>query len=480
MKQLLLLGFICFVTPSVAFAYLDPGSGSLLLSSVVALFASIIFFLKNIFYKISHFFVSPLSIISKGRGTQHLGKTLDKTHSIAFYCEGAQYYLTFCPILDALDKLNHPYTFLTSNKTCPSFNRHSPLAHFIYIGVGNKAYTYLNTLKADILVLTTPGLNVLHIKRTRGVRHYCHIVHSLTPMTYRAFGIDYFDSVLVANEVQKEYTKAVYKAHNIPPKYIQIVGSTYLDELDKIKQTLIKKHKDNKSNTKHLTSKDSVPNIVISPSWGKESLLSKYGLLLLEPLAKSGFNIVVRPHPQSFISPSEAQNIASLKQALSPYPNISWDKDSPNIYAFAKADLLIGDFSSSIFDFFCLFEKPVISLDFSFNRAGYDYADLDSPIWAIETLKESSVRISAKDFLDIKNIILKALSHKKPNNIKSTLWRFPNNAEILAAKEILRIERELLEHNLSGYARELLRIRELDSMLNNTLFKQTKNQKTDS
>ena len=38
---------------SVCFAYLDPGSGSLLLSSVVAIFISSIFFFKGIFYKIS-------------------------------------------------------------------------------------------------------------------------------------------------------------------------------------------------------------------------------------------------------------------------------------------------------------------------------------------------------------------------------------------------------------------------------------------
>ncbi|MCE3038237.1 hypothetical protein [Helicobacter anatolicus] len=35
-----------------AHAYLDPSTGSLLLSSVVAIFASFIFFIKNIFYKV--------------------------------------------------------------------------------------------------------------------------------------------------------------------------------------------------------------------------------------------------------------------------------------------------------------------------------------------------------------------------------------------------------------------------------------------
>ena len=80
-------------------------------------------------------------------------------------------------------------------------------------------------------MLTTPGLDVLHIKRNRGVAHYCHIVHSLSPMTYRVFGVDYFDSVLVANEVQEDFIRDIKSAHNVKRKHIAITGSTYLDEL---------------------------------------------------------------------------------------------------------------------------------------------------------------------------------------------------------------------------------------------------------
>ncbi|WP_394981067.1 hypothetical protein [uncultured Helicobacter sp.] len=45
-----------------AFAYLDPGSGSLLLSSIVAVFASVVFFFKNLFYKLT----SPSTFLSGG------------------------------------------------------------------------------------------------------------------------------------------------------------------------------------------------------------------------------------------------------------------------------------------------------------------------------------------------------------------------------------------------------------------------------
>ena len=59
-----------FVIP--LFAYLDPGSGSLLLSSIVALFASIVFFIKNIFYKLLSF--SPSALRYRGGGVVALLK----------------------------------------------------------------------------------------------------------------------------------------------------------------------------------------------------------------------------------------------------------------------------------------------------------------------------------------------------------------------------------------------------------------------
>ena len=42
--------------------------------------------------------------------------------------------------------------------------------------------------------------------------------------------------------------------------------------------------------------------VLVSPSWGDNGLLKKYGLKLLKPLAESDYHIILRPHPQSSIS----------------------------------------------------------------------------------------------------------------------------------------------------------------------------------
>ena len=629
MPKLLLLCALLYVP---AFAYLDPGSGSLLLSSVVAVFASVIFFLKNLFYKLT----SPSAFLSGGFSSRGGGNYTLKDH-LVFYSEGKQYYHTFKPILDALDSLKHPYTYLTSGQDDPALLRESARSFgtFTYIGEGNKAYIKLNTLKADICVLTTPGLDVLQIKRSRGVRHYCHIVHSLTPMTYRAFGLDYFDSVLVANEIQRDFVREVEAAHDVKRKYIGVVGSTYLDELSKLRNSSLtqslndfggsarsltpsklpsprlEKHSnltqdtrisegkpsaeskenressfgnvDSESNAftesnstqshtnsefahkeQHeilgfemrnrgfgarseeatlpvvpeaervdslmrdqrgqilegkstqktsqgkvqglggsildeksglcsrerrdktrasidevsdklpdLSLKDnapqSMPTILISPSWGKETLLTKYGLTLLEPLAQAGFSLIIRPHPQSLIGEAESKNIAYLQKSLQQYQNIEWDIGTPNVYVFARADMMISDFSSVIFDFVCLEGKPVLTLDFAFDPAGYDLSDIDMEhFYTFETLKRIGGKLEERDFTNIASVITQILESNKSQEAqkcKKELWQYPHCAGLKAAQEILKIERELLEQSLKAYMPQVHRIREIDSML---------------
>ena len=63
-------------------------------------------------------------------------------------------------------------------------------------------------LSAGIVLMTTPGIQVYQLKRSKNVKHYSHIFHSCTDSTmYRLFGLDYFDSVLMTGDYQADDTK---------------------------------------------------------------------------------------------------------------------------------------------------------------------------------------------------------------------------------------------------------------------------------
>ncbi len=188
-KSILLITLETFFTfPHYAYAYIDPGTGSLLVSIIVSLFATGLSFIKSIIYE-SKAFVYRL--VGK--------KNLQKTQGIVFYSDGAQYWNVFKPIISALNAKNEPCTYLCSdeNDLGLQFQASNFTSH--YIGKGSRAFMHLNMLEADICVMTTPGLDVYQLRRSKGVKHYTHVVHMPGEVSlYRRYGLDYYDSVLTS------------------------------------------------------------------------------------------------------------------------------------------------------------------------------------------------------------------------------------------------------------------------------------------
>ena len=426
-----------------AFAYLDPSTGSLLVSSIVAIFASAIFFIKNLFYKL-------MALVSGGGGALLKHKN---SYALVFYSEGKQYYGVFRPILDALHKLRYPYILLTSDASDPFLKEKK--FHTKFIGTGNRAYAYLNSLSADIVVMTTPGLDVLQIKRSKGVHHYCHIVHSLGSPNYRTFGMDYFDSVLVNSSIQESFIRSIEQAHHLPQKLIRNIGSTYIDWLSL--------HSSSKKFFKSIKKGQKI--VLLSPSWGREALLSKYGMNLIRPLLDSGFLVIIRPHPQSFIS--ESALIEGLEKELRGEERVVFDKNASNLAAMMQSDLMISDFSGIIFDYLCLFEKPVFSIEYDFDHSGYDSMDVGG-LWEFEIFKKLKIGLKIEELKNISKILKSKndIKYKKEvKKLKKLLWSNPGKSGMIAASTLLEIYKEILFKKLGDKKVYSDGILEIDALL---------------
>ena len=168
------------------FLYIDPGTGSMLFSIVIGLVTMLYFLGKAAFIKLKF-------ILSGGRAI-----TSKKYFPLVIYSEGKQYWNVFKPILEALERRGVSTVFYTSSEEDPVFAVQFKHIHSEYIGEGNKAFTRLNFLEAQICLMTTPGLDVYQLKRSRGVKHYAHILHAVDDATsYRLFGLDYFIFLLI-------------------------------------------------------------------------------------------------------------------------------------------------------------------------------------------------------------------------------------------------------------------------------------------
>ncbi len=389
------LFFLAIVLITPAHAYLDPGTGSMLLSVIIALIASLIYSIKGFTFKIKSF-----TSMLFGKKV----KKIDSNDDIVFYNEGEQYFTTFYPVLEECQKRGLNFTYLYSDEN-DSVAKQLEGNDTHYIDKGNKAFFHLNTLQAKMCIMTTPGLDVLQIKRSKGVNHYCHLSHSTGGCRYEVFGVDYFDSVLVPNKYDKEFIEKLEEKRNLPHKDIRIVGTPYLDfTLEQLSTINIDKPKEK--------------TILLSPTWGEHGLLNEYGSELLEVLlSNEKYTVIVRPHPQSI--EYEVPMLENLKNKFKDKKNLQWDNESNGLVSMSKASIMISDFSGIILDYIFLFSKPVISLPSTIDLRGKDYIDKNINLWQIDFYYQHTTILKEEDIVNLNQTIDSLLDTQKPIDTKA-------------------------------------------------------------
>ena len=385
--------------------YIDPGTGSMLFSILIGAAATLFFLGKAAILKLKLLFSAKKNGVA----------TTDTNYKkYVVYNEGMQYWNVFKPVCDEFEKRQIELTYYTSAEKDPCFEQNYKYVKPEFIGEGNMAFVRLNMLSAGVVLMTTPGLQVYQLKRSKHVKHYAHVLHMPNDATlYRLFGIDYYDSILLSGDYQSKDLRILEQQRDLPAKEMVTVGCPYLD-------VLLENIKAIPSEEKHNFT------VLVSPSWGESALLSKYGEKLLDPLVKTNWNIIVRPHPQS--KKSEKEMLEKLEKKYSENKNITWDYERNNIFSMKKSDIMISDFSGIIFDYTFLCDKPVMYVNASMDFRPYDAYDIEKGknTWTFNTLKKIGIELKEEQFDNIKEIIQNASDSeelsKARTNAKSEAW----------------------------------------------------------
>ena len=383
--------------------YIDPGTGSMLFSILIGAAATLFFVAKAAWIKLK-------IILSGKKDGSGIVDASYKTYVI--YNEGNQYWNVFKPVTDEFEKRKIPLMYYTSSKTDPIFEQKYEFVTSEYIGEGNTAFAKLNMLSAGFVLMTTPGLQVYQLKRSKNVKHYSHVLHMPNDATtYRLFGLDYFDSVLLTGDYQKDDIRTLEKNRGINSKDLVTVGCSYLDVLSEKINSI-------------PAEENHVFTVLVSPSWGEVGVLKRFGEKLLDPLAATGWKIIVRPHPQS--KKSEADMLKRLEERYKDNANVEWDYNRDNIYSMKKADIMISDFSGIVFDYTFLCNKPVMYVNTDMDLRPYDAYDLNKQLWQFSVLEKMGIKLEEKDFANIKEVIQNASDSpelaKQRKIAKETAW----------------------------------------------------------
>ena len=363
--------------------YIDPGTGSLIGSTLMGLGLAIIFSLKGLFYK----FTSFLSGKKNSRDCNFEGQ-------LVFFCEGRNYFNVFKPILNELIKEKQHFVYLTADKDDPNLKIKSEYAKLVCLGTISNAIFSLNKLKAKLCVMTTPQLNILMLKRSKDCKHYCQLGYCPTDLhTFKKFAFDDFDSVLCTNNFEIKSIRELEEKRKLPKKQLFETGCPYYQDIKVEDKRYLNKKK----------------TILLAPTWGEKSFLSETNIIL-NSLLTLDYDIIFRPHPQSFISDIDILNkiFDNFKDKIEVDKRVDNGRESSS-----RADFLICDVSGMIYDFAFMYRRPVLVISRELKEMpGYEREDLDHRDSAFDFIEEVGSLLKIEDINKLEEIVLK-VSNKK-------------------------------------------------------------------
>jgi hypothetical protein len=402
--------------------YIDPGTGSMLFSLAVGLVSVIWFGARKLYMKVKY--LTP--------GKKNTG---DNTIPLVIYSDDKRYWQVFDPVVRELDARAFPITYLTQSPDDPALSASYPHLKAEFIGQGNKGFAKLNFLNAAMLLSTTPGLDVYQWKRSKDVKYYIHMLHGPNEVVgYKMFGVDFYDGLMLSGEYQKRDIRNLEKLRGEAPKDIEFIGVPYLDEM-----------------VKRLEAAGAIPEhprtVLLAPTWGASSIFNKFGGRVIDELLKTGYHIIVRPHPQSFTADKEL-----MEKLMSEYPEsnqLEWSREPDNFEVLRRSDVMISDYSGVIFDFALVFDKPVICTDTELNIGPFDVWWLNTPYWTTTALPRIGPTLTADKLANIKAVIDQAIDDKSyvdsRHEVRNETWMYRGEGAKRAANFIMKKYKELTQ-----------------------------------
>ena len=415
MKEFIYLVFVWWLcTPSIACAYLDPGSGNALIYMILSFFGAIVFSLKGLFYR----FIGKKNLLEDERALK------ENQHNIVIFNEGKMYWNTFRPIVEALLKKNVVFSYYTMDIYDPCLKIDAPNMNNCYIGNGTRAFAKISKLKANTVLATTPNLGY-PIARSNSIKKLVHVFHAFDDLaTYHRGSLDHYDAVMLVGEFEKDIIRKLENLRGLPPKKLYEAGLPYLDVLEEQKTAM----------TKPIVKNSVMTTILIAPSWGVKGCLYQYGSKFISLLAQANFNIIIRPHPQSLRVESDL--IEQIKNELHTFKNIEWDLEIDGLPAMQRADILISDTSAIRIDFLLLYQKPIITLAIPVeNMTDFEITDLGVS-WTEEALQKLCCTVDKEHIEDLPDIVKESILTKTSKEIvdfrSKNVYNYRNSGEIIA------------------------------------------------
>ncbi len=398
--------------------YIDPGTGAMLFTTIIGLVTTASFVLKK--------YVLRLKFRLSGGKSAAQGN--EEKIPIVIFSDSKRYWNVFGPLCDEFEKRGADVQYWTASPDDPALSKAYEHVKCLFIGEGNRAFAKLNMMNAHICLSTTPGLDVYQWKRSKNTDLYVHTSHEVGGfLWYRMFGIDYFDEILLTGSFQEGEIRELERIRNLPPKEMTIVGAPYMDTLG--------------AKVKAFGKQPEKTMVLLAPTWGPSSILNRFGVEFLRALQDTGYEITVRPHPQSRVS--EKELLEKLEKEFPESVSWHWNYDNDNFEVLAKSSIMISDFSGVVFDYALAFDRSFIYVDTKLDKSPYDICWLgEKPCWRETAMEAIGRKLEREDIPRIKAVIDEVMTSKAyaeaRARIRKESWMYEGEAAVRTVDHLMK------------------------------------------
>lgn len=272
---------------------------------------------------------------------------------LMFYSEQSGFYKYFAGMIDYIcEHSDITIHYVTSDPDDAIFKDTRDQIKPYYIASNNRLIPLFMKLDCNMCVMTMPDLEKYHIKRSRVRKdiEYVYAFHGMgsTALTLRKGALDWYDTVFCTGIDCFNEIRDSEELYGTPKKRLVETGYPLIDEM--IEKYESSEHKENE-----------IPKILIAPSWQPDNIIDSCIDDILGELAKTDYEIIVRPHPQQVRH--EPEKFEIMKEKFKDNANIEIQTDFSSNNPIMESDILITDWSDISWEFAFVTKRPVLFIN---------------------------------------------------------------------------------------------------------------------
>lgn len=321
-------------------------------------------------------------------------KTPKKEKEIVFYSEHEGYYVNFEGLINELTgKHNQTLCYITSDPDDPILQKSDPGIKSFYF---NKLLPLLmGHINCKVFVMTMTELNQYLLKRSINPVHYVYVFHALvsTHMMYNYGAFDNYDAVLCVGPHQIKEIRKYEEQAQVPAKKLVKAGYYRLERIYEAYQ----KYSQQKGTAVGKGT------ILIAPSWGPANVLESVGMRLVDILLKEGYEVIVRPHPETVRRSPEL--LTQFFTKFGDNKNFILERSVSTDDSILRADVLICDCSGIALEYAFGTERAVLFLDVPRKIQNERFEELGLEPLELSLRPEIGVVISPEELESVPRVI---------------------------------------------------------------------------